>query len=225
MTDSRLELEGDASVPPKPRLRGRFHQFAFLAAIPAAIVLEVAARTLRARVAVGLYGLSLIAMFGISAAYHRLNWTPRAQSRMRRLDHSMIYVLIAGTYTPFTLLVLKRPWSFVLLSLVVVGAIAGIAIKIFAIDRLSIVGYVLYVVLGWALVAAAPQVVRGLRVGELVPLAVGGALYTLGAIVLAAGRPNPNPQVFGYHEVFHLTTVIAALCHYAAVLQVVVALH
>src|SRR5205823_9879438 len=104
-------------------------------------------------------------------------WTARAEARMRRLDHCMIYVLIAGTYTPFTLLVLKPPWSVVLLSLVMVGALAGVVIKLVAIDRLSVVGYVLYVVLGWLLVVVAPQVVRSLRLSELLPLVSGGLLY------------------------------------------------
>jgi hemolysin III len=194
--------------------------------IPAVIALLAVARSLVAYVAVAVYGLSLIALFGTSAAYHRLRWrTAQVQARMRRLDHSMIYVLIAGTYTPFSLLVLHGLWSIVLLSLVVTGAAVGIVIQVAAIDRLRVLGLSLYIILGWLVLLAAPPIVRNLHVGELVPLVAGGVLYTAGAAVLARRKPNPSPRVFGYHEVFHLATVIAAVCHYASVFQVVLAIH
>ncbi|MGH2819246.1 MAG: PAQR family membrane homeostasis protein TrhA [Actinomycetota bacterium] len=209
-------------VHPKPLLRGRIHQFAFFAAIPAALLLLMLARPAAARVAAGIYGISVVALFGTSAAYHRLRWTARALARMRRLDHSMIYILIAGTYAPFVLLVLDAPWSTVLLSLVGGGAIAGILIQVFAFHRLRVVTSTLYIVLGWLVLLAAPELVQRLRVSELVPLVVGGVLYTAGAITLATKKPNPNPRVFGYHEVFHLSTVVAAICHYTSVLLVVV---
>jgi len=213
------------AAPPKPLLRGFIHQLAFYAAIPAAILLLMVARPAAARVAAAIYGLSLVALFGTSAAYHRGGWTDRARARMRRVDHSMIYILIAGTYTPFGLLVLRAPWSAVVLGLVGGGAIAGILIQILAFDRMRIVSAALYIVLGWVVLVAAPQIVRGLRVSALVPLVIGGLLYTGGAIVLATKRPNPSPRVFGYHEVFHLSTVAAATCHYASVLLVVLATH
>jgi hemolysin III len=213
-------------IPDKPALRGRLHQGAFFASIPAAIVLLAVARSPAALIAGALYGLSLIALFGTSAAYHRLRWgSERVRARMRRLDHAMIYVLIAGTYTPFSLLVLRRPWSIVLLSLVVSGAAVGILIQVAALDRLRVIGLSLYIVLGWLVILAAPQIVRSLHVGALIPLIVGGLLYTAGAVVLATRWPNPSPRVFGYHEVFHLATVVAAVCHYAAVFQVVLAFH
>jgi hemolysin III len=209
--------------PVKPLLRGRFHQGAFLAAIPAAIVLVAVAHSALERVATAIFGLSLVAMFGTSAAYHRLQWTDPARARMRRLDHSMIFVLIAGTYAPFSLLVLKAPWSIVLFSVVVAGAVAGILVKSLAIDRFVKSGGALYIVLGWLVVLAAPQIVRGLEPAPLILLITGGVLYTLGAVVLSTNRPNPSPRVFGYHEVFHATTIVAAGCHYVAVLQVVLA--
>ncbi len=218
---SRAAFEEPAQ--PKPLLRGFIHQFAFFAAIPAAILLLAVARPAIARVAAVIFGLSLVALFGTSAAYHRLEWTARARARMRQLDHSMIFILIAGTYTPFALLVLRAPWSAVILGLVGGGALAGILIQIFAFHRLRIVTSVLYIALGWTILLAAPQIVRGLRVSALLPLVAGGALYTAGAIVLALKRPDPSPKVFGYHEVFHLATVAAAVCHYAAVLLVVLA--
>ena len=140
---------------------------------------------------------------------------------MRRLDHSMIYILIAGTYMPFVLLVLHAPWSTVLLSLVAGGAIVGILIQVFAFHRLRVLTSTLYIVLGWLVLLAAPELVQSLRVSELIPLVVGGVLYTAGAITLATKKPNPSPRVFGYHEVFHLSTVVAAMCHYASVFLVV----
>jgi hemolysin III len=212
----------DESVPPTPLLRGRIHQFAFFAAIPASILLLTIARPPVARVAAAIYGVSLVALFGTSAAYHRLRWSERARARMRRLDHSMIYVLIAGTYTPFALLVLRAPWSVVVLTLVVGGAIAGILIQVFAF-QLRFVTSALYIVLGWLVLLAAPQVVQRLRISELLSLVIGGLLYTAGAITLATKRPNPSPRVFGYHEVFHLSTVVAAVCHYASVMSVMLA--
>ena len=140
----------EEASPSKPLFRGLLHQFAFFAAIPAAILLLVTARPTAGRIAGGIYGLSLIALFGTSAAYHRLKWTERARARMRRLDHSMIYVLIAGTYVPFGILVLRAPWSIIVLGLVGGGAIAGILIQIFAFDRLRVLSSALYILLGWA---------------------------------------------------------------------------
>ena len=215
----------DESVDCKPLLRGRIHQFAFFAAIPGAILLLIVARAGAPRVAAAIYGVSLVALFGTSAAYHRLNWSDRARVRMRKLDHSMIYVLIAGTYTPFGLLVLRAPWAAILLGLVGAGAVAGILIQVFAFHRLRVVTSTLYIVLGWLVLVAAPEIVRRLKVSELLPLVIGGILYTAGAISLATKKPNPNPRVFGYHEVFHLSTVVAAICHYASVLLVVLATH
>jgi hemolysin III len=211
--------------PIKPLLRGRFHQAAFLLAVPAAIVLVAVSRTAIERAATAIFGLSLVAMFGTSAAYHRLQWTAPARERMRRLDHSMIFVLIAGTYAPFSLLVLKAPWSIVLFSVVLVGTVAGILVKSLAIDRFVKSGGALYIVLGWLVVVAAPQIVRGLEPAPLILLIAGGLLYTLGAVVMSTTWPNPSPRVFGYHEIFHLSTVVAAGCHYAAALMVVLARH
>ena len=215
--------EEDAPPILKPLLRGRFHQAAFLAAIPAALILVAFAHSTAARVVAVIYGLGLIGLFGTSAAYHRLEWTARARSVMKRLDHSMIYALIAATYTPFGVLVLHRPLSVVLLTLVVTGAVIGILLKVFALERTQVIGSALYIVLGWLVVLAAPQIWRALNVWAIVPLVLGGLLYTAGAIVLATRKPDPKPTVFGYHEVWHLSTVLAGACHYVAVLQVVLA--
>jgi hemolysin III len=141
---------------------------------------------------------------------------------MKRLDHSMIFVLIAGTYTPIALLVVEGGWSTALLAVVWGGAALGIALKLLRIDDLHAVGGTLYIVLGWLAIAAIPAMVRGLHPVALAFIVAGGLLYTTGAIVLARHRPDPNPRVFGYHEVWHAFTIAAGACHYVAMLLIVV---
>jgi hemolysin III len=201
-----------------PRWRGRLHQVAFIVSIPAGYALVAAAPSVKARIAAMIYALSLAALFGVSAAYHRYPWSPRGKRTMRRLDHSMIFVLIAGTYTPLALLVLDGAWSIALLSIVWGIAAFGIILKIVRIDGLAALGGTLYIVLGWLAVVAMPQMVRGLTGVEIALILAGGIMYTGGAIILATNRPNPSPRVFGYHEIWHSFTIGAAACHYAAVL-------
>jgi hemolysin III len=207
-----------------PRFRGRLHQAAFFVAVPAGVALVIAAPTALSRAAAAIYALSLAGMYGTSALYHRMPWSPRARGWMKRLDHSMIFVLIAGTYTPFSLLVLSGAWRPVVLSVVWAGAAVGIVLKMVRIDGLKALAATLYIGLGWMVVVASPQMVRGLPAPAVALLATGGILYTIGAIVLATRRPDPSPAVFGYHEVWHAMVVGASLCHFAAVLLVVLAL-
>jgi hemolysin III len=210
--------------PVKPRLRGRLHQIAFFVAVPAGVALVAAAPTARTRVATLVYALSLAGLYGTSAAYHRLPWSPRARQWMKRLDHSMIFLLIAGTYTPFALLVLEPPWSWVILGLVWIGAVTGIVLKMARIDGFVAIGATLYVSLGWLAVVTMPQILKGLEGWATVLLLVGGILYTTGAIVLARKRPDPAPATFGYHEIFHSFVVGGSACHYAVVLLVVLSI-
>jgi len=222
VTDSSSQPSFE-SDPPKPRWRGRLHQIAFFCSLPMAAALVAVARGATAHAAALVYALTLVGMFGVSASYHRLHWSPRALVRIRALDHSMIYLLIAGTYTPLSLLVLHGAWRFWLLGLVWTGAVTGIALKVLRFDRSQVLTSALYIVLGWLAVAAAPQFVR-LLPGRAVALVVaGGILYTVGAWVLLRRRPNPRPLVFGYHEVWHSFMVSASMCHYFAVLIVVLA--
>jgi hemolysin III len=211
-----------AAEEPKPRLRGRFHQAAFLVSVPAGLALVAVAPTTVARWAAVVFALSLTALYGTSAAYHRLTWSPRAHRWMKRLDHSMIFMLIAGTYTPFSLLVLPWPWSVVMLSVASVGAAAGIVMKMVRIDGLGAVTGTLYVALGWLAIVALPHILRGLSGVAVGLLFSGGALYTAGAVVLARGRPNPRPSTFGYHEIWHSMVIGGSLCHYALVFLIVV---
>ncbi|HET8526651.1 MAG TPA: hemolysin III family protein [Actinomycetota bacterium] len=207
-----------ADTFPKPRLRGRIHQVAFFVSIPAGVVLVLLAQGPAATTVAAVYAASLAAVFGSSAAYHRGRWTERARRWMKRLDHSMIFVLIAASYTPVAALVLGGTWEAVLLSVVWAGAVVGVTLKLARPDGLHVVGGALYIVLGWLAVIALPQLLHEMTVAETVLMVVGGLLYTAGAIVLARRRPDPSPATFGYHEVWHAFMVAAASCHYAMIL-------
>jgi hemolysin III len=203
-------------MAPKPRLRGVLHQYAFFVSLAAGAVLVVLAQG-AGRLAATIYAGALSGLLGVSALYHRVDWSPRARRWMRRLDHSMILVLIAGTYTPFALVVLSGTVSRVILAVVWAAALAGIVVNLVWVQAPKWVLAGFGIGLGWALAAVAPELVSeaGLLVTAL--LAGGGVLYTAGAVVYALGRPDPVPTVFGYHEVFHVLVVAAAAAHYAGV--------
>jgi hemolysin III len=203
----------------KPRLRGRLHQVAFICSIPAGATLIALGRTGVARAAAAIYSVSVSALFGVSASYHRLPWSARARRWMRRLDHSTIFVLIAGSYTPFSVLALRGTWRVAVLATVWGVALAGIALKMISIDRMDKIGMFLYIALGWTAVVALPELVSRLGAGSVVLLFLGGVFYTVGAVMFAMRRPDPNPAVFGYHEVWHSMTIAGCLCHYAVVLS------
>lgn len=209
--------ERDEHSESKPRLRGRLHQVALLVAIPAGVRLVAAAPSTSARVATIVYATSLIGLFGASAAYHLMSWSSRALRRVRVLDHCMIFFVIAGTYTAFSVLALKGPWRVVVLTIVWMGALTGIALKLFDIEAFSRVGGGLYIGLGWVAVLALPQLVTELDALPLVLVVAGGLMYTAGTLVLLRRRPDPNPLVFGYHEVWHTVVIAASTCHYVAI--------
>jgi hemolysin III len=212
------------NVPlPKPRLRGVSHQWAFFFSLVTGAALVVAAPAGRPTVASAIYAASVAALFGTSALYHRVTWpTPAARRWMRRLDHSMIFLLIAGTYTPFALLVLEGTLATVILVVVWAGALGGILLKLVWIDAPKPLVAALYVVLGWVAVVAFPDLVEGLGLTSTALVAAGGLLYTAGAVVYALGRPDPVPAVFGYHEIFHALVIAAAALQYAVIVFVVV---
>lgn len=200
----------------KPRMRGYLHQYAFLSCLASGIVLVSLAPGARARVGAGIYGVCLAGLFGISALYHRRSWGPRAHSVMARLDHSMIFVFIAGTYTPFALLLLHGTREVVVLAVVWVGAVLGVATQLLWQHAPRFATLPLYLALGWTAAFIVPQLLHG-GVALFVLLCVGGVAYTVGGVVYALRRPDPAPRVFGYHEVFHACTCVAALCHYVAI--------
>lgn len=206
-----------------PTWRGRLHQIAFFVAIPAGVALVALARGTSARVVATVYALSLVGLYGTSAAYHRLARSPGARRWMKRLDHSMIFVLIAGTVTPVAALVLSPPWSVVLLIVVWGGAALGVALKMFVVEGFQVLTGTLYIVLGWVAILTLPQLVHRMSVASLVLVVAGGVLYTVGATVLLRRRPDPAPSTFGYHEVWHSMVVAASACHYVAVLLIVLA--
>ncbi len=210
-----LAVPGPAA---KPRLRGVFHQWAFPASLAAGTALVLEAGSLRERIAMLIYALSAAALFGTSALYHRVDWRSLAAKRwMRRLDHTMIFVLIAGSYTPFALLVLHGTLGVAILVAVWSTALAGAVFKLVWIDAPGWLIASSYVVTGWVAIVALPQLAGRLGLVAVGGLALGGLLYSVGAVVYARKRPDPVPAVFGYHELFHLLVLIAASVQYAVV--------
>jgi hemolysin III len=211
-----VPVTGDPPV--KPRLRGVIHQWTFVLSLATGSVLCLLARTGRALTAAVVFSASVTLLFGTSALYHRVSWRPAARALMRRLDHSMIFLLIAGTYTPFALLVVHGTASTALLAVAWAGAALGIAIQLVWVAAPRWAVLPLYLGLGWLALAVVPELLHRAGVAALVLLLVGGLFYTAGALAYAARRPDPRPRTFGYHEVFHACTFVAWVCHYAAVL-------
>lgn len=202
----------DAVEAVKPRLRGRLHQAAFLVSIPVGLVLVALAPTAEAKAAAVVYALGATALYGTSAAYHIGHWSERARHWMQRLDHSMIYVLIAATYTPVALLALHGGQGVVTLIAVWTGAVLGVVLRLTGLSERRGIGVALYFVLGWAAVISFPALVRSLGPVRLALVVAGGLAYTLGAVGLGARWPDPSPRVFGYHEVWHTATLVAGTC-------------
>jgi hemolysin III len=205
----------------RPRLRGRLHQVGFVVALPAAAVLVATSRSGDARIASVLFAGSLLALLAASATYHVGNWAPAVRARLQRVDHAMIFVLIAGTYTPVTLLALDRSWGIPFLVAAWLIATGGVLLALRRMDLLHRFAAWIYIGFGWLLVLALPAVLKALDGTELALLVAGGVLYTLGAIGLWTRRPDPRPAVFGYHEVWHALTLLAIGCHYMLVLLLV----
>ncbi len=202
----------------KPRFRGVSHEWAFFLSIGLGVALLTLADTTLKLVAVLIYSISLCCLFGTSALYHRINWrTSKARMMMRRLDHSMIFLLIAGTVTPFALLTMSGTWSTAILVAVWTAAALGIVIEIIWTTSPKWVSALIYVAVGWIGVVAFPHIIGSAGIWAGLLVAAGGLLYTMGAVVYAIQRPDPNPALFGYHEIFHLFVIGAAGLHFAAI--------
>ena len=213
--------EGVAALFEKPLLRGWLHLVCFFLALPAAVLVVAVATSGRGRVGAVVYAVGLIALFGVSGSYHRGRWTDAKRRLMQQLDHGTIFVMIAGSYTPLCLLALRGWVAVAMLAIAWSGAVLGFILA-FTNSRITRnMRGTLYIVLGWASIIAAPQLVRNLSVAELVLIAVGGLLFTVGAIFLATRWPDPFPRVFGYHEVWHVLVVAAVVCHFVAIASVV----
>lgn len=213
-------VEDAVDVLTKPLLRGWIHFYAaWLAIICGATLVSVswAAHSPLAGHATFVYAASTVAMFAVSATYHRVQWkSTAARLRMKRLDHSMIFVFIAGSYTPFARLAMPRDTGHLVLWIVWGGAVAGILLKMCWPTAPRWVGVPLYLVLGWVAVWYAPTIIHIAGVAAMVLLAVGGVMYSIGGVLYGLRWPDPWPRVFGYHEIFHAFTVIAAILHYIA---------
>ncbi|MFJ4652462.1 hemolysin III family protein [Nocardia sp. NPDC088792] len=205
-------------------MRGWIHAWAVGVAAIAVIVLVSVSATVSATAAWStlVYGITVCGVFGVSATYHRVNWrTARARLAMKRADHSMIFLFIAGSYTPFALLGVRGSAGTILLSIVWAGALAGVALKMLWPTAPRWVGVPLYLLLGWAIVPVAPTLIHHVGWAPVLLLLAGGIAYSVGGILYASRWPDPWPEVFGHHEFFHAATVVAALCHYIAIWMVV----
>ena len=202
-------------------MRGWLHFWSFFTSIATgATLISLAAATVsgKAALATSVYGATILGLFGVSALYHRKSWrSTKARVWMKRLDHSMIFIFIAGTYTPFALLAMDPVPGYWVLGVVWGGALLGVTLKLAWPHAPRWLGVPIYIALGWVAVFVLPQLLAHAGVAALVLLLAGGALYTAGAIFYAARWPDPWPKTFGYHEFFHAATVLAALCHYIAI--------
>ena len=205
----------------KPRMRGWLHLWSFAVSIAACATLIAVASALvgaAAALAVSVYSATVMALFGTSALYHRRTWrTARARAIIKRLDHSMIFLFIAGTYTPVAVLAMDPDTARRVLIVVWIGALAGVVLKTTWPHAPAWVGVPVYLALGWVAVFTIPAMLAGGGVAALVLILTGGALYTVGAVFYATRWPNPWPRTFGYHEFFHAATVVAAICHLVAI--------
>lgn len=210
-----------SSDPLPPLLRGWLHLICFGLSLPLGLVVVASAGSGRARLAGAVYAIGMTAMFGVSAAYHRCRWSPDARRRIRRLDHGTIFIMIAGSYTPLCLLVLRGAGATAVLTAVWVAAAAGFCLALTGIAEKAVIGLLCYIGLGWASILALPELTRRLSGADIAFLVAGGVIYTAGGIVLGTHRPNPSPRWFGYHEVWHAMVAVACACHYVMILSVV----
>jgi hemolysin III len=216
-TERLGEQVRETLVEVKPRLRGWMHAASAPLALAAGVVLVVLSPTATTRIGSAVFATSALVLFTVSGIYHRGNWTPRAGLFLRRFDHANIFVLIAGSYTPFTLLLLHGTDRVVLLSVVWTGALLGVAFRVLWNHAPRWLYTPIYVALGWAAVFYLGDFVHAADTAVLVLMAVGGGLYTLGGVVYGFKRPNPLPGWFGFHEVFHTLTIAAFVTHYIGV--------
>jgi hemolysin III len=193
------------------------HFAAFVAALPLGVLLGLTADTARERTGVIVFAAAVAVMFGLSALYHRGNWSDQLQRRMRALDHTGIFILIAGTYTAFGLLVLDGAWRWSVLGIVWAGAACAVLLNVAWRSSPHWLTGVLAIALGWVGAVVAPQFAGEIGAGGMTLVVAGGLAYTAGAVIFAMRRPNPYPTTFGYHEIFHVLVITAVACHYVAV--------
>jgi hemolysin III len=213
------EAQAAEIVPPeiKPRMRGWLHAGMFPAVLVSGIALIVLAGSTRARIACSIFVLTACMLFGVSAVYHRGTWGPRGEAVLRRLDHANIFLIIAGTYTPLTMLLLPESTGRTLLWAIWAAALAGIIFRVFWVGAPRWLYTPCYIAMGWAAVFFLPDFMRAGGVAVLVLVIVGGLLYSAGGVIYGLKRPNPSPRWFGFHEVFHSLTLAAFAAHYVGI--------
>lgn len=204
-------------TPAKPVMRGWLHMGMFPAVLIAGIVLIALADTTKARVACAIFAVTACLLFGVSGVYHRGNWGPRGEAVLRRLDHANIFLIIAGTYTPLTMLLLPDSTGRTLLWAIWGAAVAGIAFRVFWVGAPRWLYTPCYIAMGWAAVFFLPDFMRTGGIVVLVLIIVGGLLYSAGGVIYGLKRPNPSPRWFGFHEVFHSLTLAAFVVHYVGI--------
>lgn len=221
-----IEAAGDAiaeaAIEQKPTWRGWIHAGTAPLALLAGILLVVIADGATAKASTAVYAASSLLMFGVSAVYHRFHWQERTRVMLKRFDHANIFLLIAGSYTPIALLTLPSPTDWILLTVIWVGALLGIAFRIFWLHAPRWLYVPIYLALGWAAVAFLPQIWMA-NAATAILIGVGGLAYTVGAVIYGMKRPNPFPGRFGFHEIFHFCTLVAFVCHWTAIMLVAVA--
>jgi hemolysin III len=220
--DASVTAGAGAALPPKPRLRGMLHLVAFPVSLVTGTVLLIAvADDAAERWGCLVYALATATLFGVSALYHRGDWTPSTRAFLRRLDHSNIFLMIAGTYTPLCIALLDGTTRTVVLATVWIGALAGIVFRVAWLSAPAWLYTPFYVALGWVAVAVLPALAREGGVAIVALIAVGGVAYSVGGLVYALRRPDPAPATFGYHEIFHTATLVGFVAHYIAVVLAV----
>jgi hemolysin III len=219
--DGARGVASDVVSATKPRLRGWLHAVTSPLALASGIVLIALAPTGAGRVAAIAYAVTSVVLFTTSAIYHRGRWSPAAERRLKRMDHANIFLLIAGSYTPFAVLALTGDARAAVLSAVWGTALLGVAFRVFWVNAPRWLYVPLYIGLGWAAAFFVPQLLHGAGVAAFVLVATGGLIYTAGGLIYALKRPNPSPRWFGFHEIFHACTVAAFTCQYIAASMVV----
>ncbi|HVV77033.1 MAG TPA: hemolysin III family protein [Mycobacteriales bacterium] len=214
--EKTTEAVAGAVAIAKPKLRGWLHAVTSPVALAAGVVLIALAPTGPATVAAVAYAVTSVLLFTTSAVYHRGNWSPAVERRLKRLDHANIFLLIAGSYTPFALLALKGEDRVAVLSAVWGTALFGVVFRVFWVGAPRWLYVPLYIGLGWAAAFVFPQLIHGAGIAAFVLIAIGGVLYTVGGLVYGLKRPNPSPRWFGFHEIFHTCTIAAFVCQYIA---------
>jgi hemolysin III len=216
--EDRIEQRLDTvRVILKPKLRGWLHAGTFPLSVLLGAILVILAPNDKARVSTAIFAVTASLLFGVSALYHRGRWSPRTAGVLKRMDHANIFLIIAGTYTPFSVLLLSAGPARTLLWIVWTGALLGVAFRVLWVGAPRWLYVPVYIALGWVAVAYIPQFLAGGGVAVFVLVVVGGALYTIGAVIYGVRRPNPSPRWFGFHEVFHSFTVLAFLAHYVGI--------